>query len=125
MGNNNKRPVYLNLLQIRLPVAGVLSILHRVTGVLLVLMIPLLLTGLQRSLEEPQYFDQLRLTLGSLPGKIVAGAVLWMLAQHFYSGIRHLLLDLDIGIERRAARRSAWLAFAAAGLTVLFLGVLT
>jgi succinate dehydrogenase / fumarate reductase cytochrome b subunit len=124
MGNNNKRPVYLNLLQIRLPVAGVLSILHRVTGVLLVLMIPLLLTGLQRSLEEPPFFDQLRLTLGAPVGKVLVVAVLWILAQHFYSGVRHLLLDLDVGIERSAARRSAWLAFVAAGLTALLIGVL-
>lgn len=125
MGNNNKRPVYLNLLQIRLPVTGVLSILHRLTGVLLVLMVPLMLAGLQRSLDDPSFFDRLRLALGAPAGKILAGAGLWLLAQHFYSGVRHLLLDLDVGIGRLAARRSAWLAFAAAGLTVLLIGVLT
>jgi succinate dehydrogenase / fumarate reductase cytochrome b subunit len=125
MGNNYKRPVYLNLLRIRLPVTGVLSILHRITGVLLVLLIPLLLAGLQRSLEDPQFFEQLRLISGAPAGRILAGAVLWLLAQHFYSGIRHLLLDLDVGIDRLAARRSAWLAFVAAGLTVLLVGVLS
>jgi succinate dehydrogenase / fumarate reductase cytochrome b subunit len=124
MGNNDKRPVYLNLLQIRLPVTGVLSILHRVTGVLLVLLIPLLLAGLQRSLNDPSFFDLIRRGLGTPAGKIVAGVTLWLLAQHFYSGLRHLLLDLDVGIGHPAARRSAWLAFAAAGLTVLVIGVL-
>jgi succinate dehydrogenase / fumarate reductase cytochrome b subunit len=124
MGNNDKRPVYLNLLQIRLPVTGVLSILHRLTGVLLVLLIPLLLAGLQRSLEDPQFFDHTRQVMGTPVGKITAGVVLWLLAQHFYSGLRHLLLDLDVGIGRVAARRSAWLAFAAAGLTVLAIGAL-
>lgn len=119
MANNKKRPIYLNLFQIRLPVTGVVSILHRITGVLLVLAVPFLLYGLQRSLADPAAFDALRTAASSPLGVVTTLALVWLLAQHFWSGLRHLLLDLDVGIERTAARRGAWLVFAAAIVTVL------
>jgi succinate dehydrogenase / fumarate reductase cytochrome b subunit len=123
MGNNNKRPVYLNLFRIRLPVTGVVSILHRVTGVLLVLAIPLLLYILQSATADAGAFERLRAAVSSLPGRIAVLVLVWLLAQHFWSGIRHLLLDLDIGIELAAARRGAWLVFAAALITLMVIGV--
>ena len=52
--NNNQRPVYLNLLRIHLPVGGVVSILHRVTGVLLALLLPYSLWFLQQSLASAE-----------------------------------------------------------------------
>jgi succinate dehydrogenase / fumarate reductase cytochrome b subunit len=123
MANNKKRPVYLNLFQIRLPVTGVVSILHRVSGVLLVLAIPFLLYGLQRSLTDPGAFDALRSAASAPIGCALAFGLLWLLAQHFWSGMRHLLLDLDVGIDRAAARRGSWLVFVAAIATVLIVWV--
>jgi succinate dehydrogenase / fumarate reductase cytochrome b subunit len=61
--------------------------------------------------------------VSSLPGRIAVLVLVWLLAQHFWSGIRHLLLDLDIGIELAAARRGAWLVFAAALITLMVIGV--
>lgn len=121
---NNKRPVYLNLLQIRLPIGGIVSIIHRGTGALLVLLIPYALYLLQASLESPMRFEQVRATLASGFGRIALLVALWVLVQHFYSGMRHLFMDVDVGIELAAARRNAWLTLAASVSTVALLGVL-
>ena len=119
MDKNKKRPVHLNLFVIRLPVTGVVSILHRLTGVLLVLAFPVFLYLLQQSLRDPAGFADVRELLRSPMGRALSLLALWLVAQHFFSGFRHLLLDLDIGIERSQARVGSWLVFVASGVTVL------
>jgi len=123
MEKNKKRPVYLNLFKIRLPVGGVVSILHRVTGVLLVLALPLSIYMLQRSLQDPAAFRDILARLGTPFGRFAILIVIWIFAQHFFSGIRHLLLDIDVGIDKSAARRNAWLTFAASLSVVLLTGI--
>jgi succinate dehydrogenase / fumarate reductase cytochrome b subunit len=118
MPRKDTRPVFLNLLQIRLPVTGVVSILHRVSGVLLTVCIPLLFYSLQQSLTDPYFYQQATDFLSSLVGRTLTLTISGLLAFHFFSGIRHLLLDLDIGIERDAARRGAWLVMAMTLLTI-------
>jgi succinate dehydrogenase / fumarate reductase cytochrome b subunit len=113
MEKNKKRPVYLNLFRIRLPVGGVVSILHRATGVLLVLLLPFAIYMLQRSLQDPAAFMDITARLGTPPGRVALIIIAWVFAQHFFSGIRHLLLDIDVGIDKTAARRNAWLTFVA------------
>ena len=119
MDKNKKRPVHLNLFVIRLPVTGVVSILHRLTGVLLVLAFPVFLVLLQQSLRDPAGFADVRELLRSPMGRVLSLLAVWLIAQHFFSGIRHLLLDFDIGIERSRARLGSWLVFVASGITVL------
>jgi succinate dehydrogenase / fumarate reductase cytochrome b subunit len=123
MGKNKKRPVYLNLFKIRLPVGGVLSILHRATGAFLVLLLPFALYILDRSLQDPVAFSEIAECLTSLTGRIALLIIVWAFAQHFMSGIRHLLLDVGIGDSKTAARLNAWLAFAASGFIVILTGV--
>jgi succinate dehydrogenase / fumarate reductase cytochrome b subunit len=123
MDKNKTRPVFLNLLQIRLPIGGVVSILHRASGVLLVLLLPPLLYGLQQSLSGPDEYAAMSARLTTLPGRIVVLMLLWFLAQHFFSGMRHLLFDLDIGLDKRPARLLAWLTFAASVLVVVLAGI--
>ena len=123
MGKKNKRPVYLNLFKIRLPVTGVVSIIHRATGALLVLLLPVALYLLQRSLQDPEAFARIASSAATLPGRLVWLLIVWAFAQHFFSGVRHLLLDVDIGIERTQARRGAWFAFIATAVVVLLAGV--
>lgn len=123
MNNKNKRPVYLNLFQIRLPVAGVVSILHRITGVMMVISLPLSLYALQQSLASA---DEYAAVIGylSLPWVRVLLMVLAVaLALHFLAGVRHLLLDIDVGVTRRVARWSAWAVLAGTGLTALVFGM--
>ena len=123
MGKNKKRPVYLNLLKIRLPVGGILSILHRATGAFLVLLLPFALYILDRSLQDPTAFTEIAAYLMSIEGRIGLLIMVWAFAQHFMSGIRHLLLDVGIGDSKATARLNAWLAFAASGFIVILTGV--
>jgi succinate dehydrogenase / fumarate reductase cytochrome b subunit len=124
MGNENKRPVYLNLLQIRLPIGGVVSILHRATGVVLTVLTPLLLYMLHSSLRDPDAFARYVNYFSTPLGRFNALLALWLFLQHLLSGVRHLLLDLDIGIARADARRSAWLTLALSAALVGTLGLL-
>ncbi len=102
------RPKHLDLRVIRLPVTGVASILHRLSGLLLVLATPILIGLLALSLESPAGFDAARALLGSTPAGAVLVLLGWALGHHLFAGIRYLLLDIDIGVERTAARGGAW-----------------
>jgi len=103
-----KRPVDLPLLKIRLPIGGVISILHRITGALLVLILPLATYWLDRSLGSQHGFEEAGKFLASPIAILITVVVLVIFIQHLVSGVRHLLLDLQIGMERATARRSAW-----------------
>lgn len=118
--DKRRRPVFLNLLVLRLPVGGVVSILHRITGVLLVLLIPVALYALDRSLSDPDYFQLFRNWMGLWWGKLLVLLVLLILIQHFLSGLRHLALDIDLGIDKQTAKLTAWLTFA--GTLILLAG---
>ncbi|MBI5613174.1 MAG: succinate dehydrogenase, cytochrome b556 subunit [Gammaproteobacteria bacterium] len=120
MQNNKHRPVYLNLLAIHLPITGLVSVLHRVTGVLALLLVPAALALLQRSFEGESGYAQARALLASPAGRLAAVVAIWLMTQHFFSGLRHLLLDLDIGVALAGARRSAAAVFlASAAVTLL------
>ncbi len=119
---NNKRPVYLNLIKIRLPIGGVISILHRITGVYLAIILPVFIYFLHRSLRSEVDFVWIKSVLLSPIGKLSILLTVLLLAQHFYSGIRHLLLDIDIGIEKITARASAWSVFLLTLLTTIIMG---
>ena len=101
------RPKHLNLLQIRLPLPGVISIMHRVFGAALFLMIPLLLYCMQVSLESPRSFDALRSVLAHPLWKLVSIGLVWAYLHHFCAGIRYLAIDLDYGSDLAPARASA------------------
>jgi len=116
---NNKRPRNFDLLRIRLPIGGFVSILHRVTGVLLVLALPLVFLLLQQSLHNPESFAQVVALLSSLPARVLLLIVTVLLAHHFLAGVRHLLLDLDVGISRSGGSLGAWLVLASVTGAVL------
>jgi succinate dehydrogenase / fumarate reductase cytochrome b subunit len=103
-----QRPVYLNLLHIRLPLPGIVSILHRISGaVLFCVGLPLLLVALQRSLGSPEAFHGLQAALATPLSKLVLLGLAWAYLHHFCAGIRFLLLDVHQGIELKPARRSS------------------
>lgn len=114
MTATSKRPVYLNLLKIRLPVGGVLSILHRITGVLMILAIPLLIYLLTLSLEGAEGFSAVAAFLSSGAGTVLLFLGLWAVFHHLLAGIRYLLIDMDVGVDKPVFRQTAWLAIIAA-----------
>ncbi|HEB58347.1 MAG TPA: succinate dehydrogenase, cytochrome b556 subunit [Gammaproteobacteria bacterium] len=103
-----KRPVFLNLFKIHLPVTGYVSIAHRISGAFLILALPVLLYLLERSLSGPDGFAQVTTMLADPEIKLVALVGVWAIVHHFLAGIRFLLSDLHVGVALRPARASAW-----------------
>jgi succinate dehydrogenase / fumarate reductase cytochrome b subunit len=123
--HTNSRPVYLNLFKIKLPIAGIMSIIHRVSGVLMTFAIPLLIYLLAMSLSDAQQFDQLKTLILSWPGQLLLFCAYWALLHHLFAGVRYLLLDIDIGIDKPWYGYSAWaVMFAAPLAAALLLGVM-
>jgi succinate dehydrogenase / fumarate reductase cytochrome b subunit len=114
-----KRPVYLNLLKIRLPLPGIVSFAHRISGVLLFLAIPFAVYLLDLSIQSPQSFVDMQQILDQPLMLFVQIILLWSLAHHFFAGIRFLLIDAEIGIEKSQMRTGAWLVLLAEAITLL------
>lgn len=120
----NKRPKHLDLLKIKLPLPGIVSILHRISGVLLFFPgIPLLLCGLQSMLESEQSFDALQVTLLNPIVKIALLFFIWFFLHHLCAGIRYLLLDLHYGITLAQTRSSSKVVLVSGVLLTLLMGI--
>lgn len=102
------RPTFFNLLQIRLPVGALTSILHRVTGVLLALAVPLGVFLLDLSLRGQEGYAAAGAWFDSWAWRILMVVAIWSLSHHLLAGLRHLLMDIDLGSRLPMARRSAW-----------------
>jgi len=121
MSSFKKRPVFLDITRIRMPVAALVSIAHRLSGVLLFLTIPVVIYFFDLSLRSAQDFAAVNSMLNSVPGKLSMLVVLWALLHHLCAGIRYLLLDLRIGLTRDGARLGAWIVFGAEALALLII----
>jgi len=118
------RPVYLNLFAIRQPLPAISSILHRISGALLFAVgIPLLLWFVQRSLASPESFASAMGPLTTPLGKLVLLVLAWSYLYHLFAGLRHLALDLHIGIKLAPARTSAALVIVLSVVVTLILAV--
>ncbi|MEO8303092.1 MAG: succinate dehydrogenase, cytochrome b556 subunit [Betaproteobacteria bacterium] len=118
-----QRPVYLDLVRIRLPLPGIVSILHRVSGAALFLLgIPLLLAGVGASLASPESYGEFKTAFGSPMAKLVLIGFLWAYLHHFCAGVRYLLLDLLVGIELGPARRSSAVVLAVSLVLTVAIG---
>lgn len=102
------RPVYLNLTAIRQPLPAIVSILHRISGALLFLIgIPFLLAAVGASRASPEAFAQYKAWISSPLAKLVLLVLVWGYLHHFCAGVRYLFLDLHVGDDLPAARRSS------------------
>jgi succinate dehydrogenase / fumarate reductase cytochrome b subunit len=91
----------------RLPLPGVVSILHRLSGVLMFLALPFVLCLFDRSLRSADAYDTMVRFLHGWFIRLVLLALAWAVLHHACAGVRFLLLDVHIGTERAAARSSA------------------
>jgi succinate dehydrogenase / fumarate reductase cytochrome b subunit len=105
------RPKYLSLtallFEIRLPLPGWVSILHRVSGLLLFLAVVWLLFMLDRSLASEAGFEAMRRYAGLPLVKLSLLVLIWAYCHHFCAGIRFLFLDLDRGVDKASARATS------------------
>lgn len=116
----SKSPVYLNLLHIRLPLPGWVSILQRMSGALLFVLLPVLIYLFHLLLDDAGY-TQLMHWQQLWPVRLLIMAVLWAYLQHFLAGIRFLMLDIHIGARLPLARRLAGATLVVSGLLTLLI----
>ncbi len=112
------RPKNLNLFTIRLPINAVVSILHRVSGVALFLMLPLILLAFQRSVKSQDTYTALAELLNTWFVKLVLIGLAWAFFHHFFAGIRHLLQDVHWMTTLQKARFSSRVVLWLVGFSV-------
>lgn len=121
------RPKYLSLpallFEIRLPLPGWVSILHRISGLLLFLAVVWLLYMLDRSLASAEGFEATRRYVALLPVKLSLLVLIWAYCHHFCAGIRFLFLDLDRGVDKATARLTSVVVIAASLALTAWAGV--
>ena len=116
------RPFFLNLLRIEFPVGAITSIGHRISGVVLALCAPVLIYLFDASLRSAEDYEWVGALLDTVPAKGLALVMFWTFAHHFFAGIRHLLMDVDVGSSLPVARLSAWLVNVASVSIALLVG---
>ena len=120
---DNKRPVNLDVGTIKLPITSYVSILHRVSGVILFFAVSIFLWMLESSLASESSFDQLAETLNNPVCQFIIWGSLAALAYHAIAGIRHLIMDFGVGEDSfESGRNSAW---AAVVLAVVVIALIT
>jgi len=119
----DKRPVNLSISSIHFPVAAVVSILHRLSGLLLILAFGAFLYLLHFSLASPHDFEKLLAMLQRPSCKFVFWIFLSALAYHSCAGIRHLVMDIGIGESLKGGALGAKLTLACSIALIFLAGV--
>jgi len=129
-----KRPEFRNinalsdLPKYRLPAAGIVSILHRISGVLMFLLMPFIIWMFDTSISSEISFARFRAAFNSglwfVPGvlvKLVALALIWAYLHHFIAGLRHLWMDVSHkAVSKEFGKSSAVVTLAlSVGLTLV------
>jgi succinate dehydrogenase / fumarate reductase cytochrome b subunit len=102
-----RRPLWFNLNPLNLPIPGLVSIFHRVSGALLFFGLIAFIYLLDLSLASENGYARAGEILGAPIAKLLVIASVWALLHHMCAGIRHLFLDIDVGTSLPAARRSS------------------
>lgn len=113
----------LNLLTIQYPLTAITSILHRASGVLIFLCIPLLLWMLDVSVSSSDGFDYMQDILSYFFIKFILWITLAALGYHLIAGIRHLLMDIGYGEDLKTARLTAKITMGLSILWTILMGV--
>jgi succinate dehydrogenase / fumarate reductase, cytochrome b subunit len=130
-----ERPVYRNIhvtqiVGYRLPPAGIVSILHRVSGALMFLLLPFVIWLFDVSLTSEVSYERFSSAfvagVGFLPGwfmKLVALALIWAYLMHFIAGIRHLWMDMTHSVSMAQGQYSALVTLGASAVLTVALGL--
>lgn len=118
----NRRPRYLNLFRIKLPLPGVVSFLHRISGALLFAAIPLFLVIFQLTLDSAENFERIKQGFGNPLAKMVLILLLWGFLHHFFAGLRFIAMDMGFGMELDKTRRNSRLVLAFSLTLTVMLG---
>jgi len=121
---NKRRPKHLALHLIKLPLPGIVSILHRLSGLLLFFALPALLLMLQYSLRSIETYTRLSGILSHPLSKLVLLGLLWAFMHHFCAGLRYLAIDLHLVRNLIQARNSSKLVLLVSLVLTIYFGVL-
>jgi len=128
------RPVYRNIhvteiLKYRLPPAGIVSILHRVSGAMMFLLLPFVIwlfdTSLTSEISYERFTSAFVAGIGFVPGwfvKLVALALIWAYLHHFIAGVRHLWMDMTHSVTKDQGRSSAVVTLVSSVVLTVALG---
>ena len=119
-----QRPKYLDLFRIRLPLPALVSILHRISGLALFVFAWALLYLLQESLSSPESHAHFTALTGHWLIKLFLIGMLWSFLHHFFAGLRHLLLDIQVAGDLGQARATSFAVLAISLALTAILGVL-
>ena len=134
-GGRAKRPEFRNINALsdlptyRLPPAGWVSILHRISGAIMFILMPLIVwmfdTSVSSEISFAKFAAAFTVGLGFVPGwfmKLVALALIWAYLQHFIAGVRHLWMDATHSVSKEQGRSSAVITLALSALLTVALG---
>lgn len=116
---SDSRPVYLNLFRIHLPLAGWVSILHRLSGALLFLVFPLGVWALSVSLSSEAGFQRMLDWMAHPLNKLGVLLLIWAFVHHLLAGVRHLALDVHWGVERHQSHQTSMAVMLLAAMITL------
>ncbi|WP_419537147.1 succinate dehydrogenase, cytochrome b556 subunit [Endozoicomonas sp.] len=120
---NSKRPVNLDITTIKLPLPAYTSILHRISGVILFIGLGFLLYGLELSLASEESFGSLKGLLSAPLAKFIIWGILSALIYHFIAGVKHLLMDVDVGDGKESGRLGAIITLVLSIALIILAGV--
>lgn len=120
---NKKRPVNLDLGTLKFPAMAIASILHRISGMVLFLLLPLMIYFLSLSRASAESFARLQMILANPYIKLLVWAFLAALVYHLLAGFRHLLMDFGVGEHVKGARFSAIFVIVCSVILTVLLGV--
>lgn len=98
---------FAQALTYRLPLAGVISILHRASGALLFVLLPFILNILDKSLYSEVSFEHFKGIVSHWFVKLIILALSWAYLHHFCAGIRHLVMDFHFALDKESARKTS------------------
>lgn len=119
---NKKRPINLDLTTLHFPVMAITSIMHRLSGIVVFVLLPLMLYYLQQSLGSAESFHHLQEQLLHPLHRFLLWGFLGALSYHFMAGVRHLVADYGCGETVLTARRTAWLLLLMTLVVLILLG---
>lgn len=120
---NSQRPVNLDLRTIKLPITGVTSFLHRVSGIILFLGLGIMLYALSKSLDSEEGYAEVKACLTSPLAKFVAWGLLSALLYHLVAGVRHLIMDMGIGETLEGGRLGSKIVIVISVVMIVLAGV--
>ncbi len=95
-------------MRIHLPVTGLNSFAHRISGALLFLAIPIFIYDFNLSIKDVASFNSLLADFNSLPYKLLFTVLAWAIGHHLLAGIRFLLHEIEIGASLKASIIISW-----------------